>query len=103
MNRLATAMGSHQHTLRYRWFGLHTPAPVQAVAGGGSVHPPAQADTPHTLRSGLAGVGDLMLTCYGKLSRNRSVGYRLGKGETMEDILASVSEASPCLLPPVRG
>jgi glycerol-3-phosphate dehydrogenase (NAD(P)+) len=37
--------------------------------------------------AGLAGMGDLVLTCTGALSRNRSVGYRLGKGETLEAIL----------------
>ena len=31
--------------------------------------------------SGLAGMGDLVLTCTGSLSRNRTVGYRLGRGE----------------------
>jgi len=45
---------------------------------------------PNTL-SGLSGIGDLMLTCYGSLSRNRSVGLRLGKGEKIEDILSSMS------------
>ena len=30
--------------------------------------------------SGLAGMGDLVLTCTGSLSRNRTVGYRLGRG-----------------------
>ncbi len=38
---------------------------------------------------GLAGVGDLILTCTGSLSRNRSVGLRLARGETIEDILSS--------------
>ncbi len=37
--------------------------------------------------SGLAGVGDLVLTCTGDLSRNRTVGYRLGQGEPLEQIL----------------
>jgi len=37
--------------------------------------------------SGLAGMGDLVLTCTGALSRNRTVGYRLGRGETLEEIL----------------
>eukprot|EP00238_Polyblepharides_amylifera_P004062 CAMPEP_0196591664 /NCGR_PEP_ID=MMETSP1081-20130531/70502_1 /TAXON_ID=36882 /ORGANISM="Pyramimonas amylifera, Strain CCMP720" /LENGTH=226 /DNA_ID=CAMNT_0041915099 /DNA_START=574 /DNA_END=1254 /DNA_ORIENTATION=+ len=37
--------------------------------------------------SGLAGMGDLMLTCNGGQSRNRTVGVRLGKGETIADIL----------------
>ncbi len=36
--------------------------------------------------SGLSGLGDLVLTCYGDLSRNRELGYRLGKGESFEDI-----------------
>jgi glycerol-3-phosphate dehydrogenase (NAD(P)+) len=37
--------------------------------------------------SGLAGMGDLVLTCTGGLSRNRSLGIRLGKGEKLDDIL----------------
>jgi len=36
---------------------------------------------------GLAGLGDLVLTCTGPLSRNRTVGYRLGQGERLEEIL----------------
>lgn len=40
--------------------------------------------------SGLAGMGDLVLTCTGDLSRNRTVGYRLGQGETLEEILADM-------------
>lgn len=36
---------------------------------------------------GLAGMGDLVLTCTGELSRNRTVGYRLGQGEALSDIL----------------
>ncbi len=42
--------------------------------------------------SGLSGLGDIMLTCYGALSRNRAVGVRLGQGEALEDILASSSQ-----------
>ncbi|NJD17732.1 MAG: glycerol-3-phosphate dehydrogenase, partial [Gemmatimonadetes bacterium] len=41
--------------------------------------------------SGLAGMGDLVLTCTGSLSRNRTVGYRLGQGETLEEILADMT------------
>jgi len=37
---------------------------------------------------GLAGMGDLVLTCTGELSRNRRVGQRLGRGERLQDILA---------------
>lgn len=36
--------------------------------------------------SGLAGTGDLVLTCTGDLSRNRTVGLRLGRGETLDEI-----------------
>jgi glycerol-3-phosphate dehydrogenase (NAD(P)+) len=37
--------------------------------------------------AGLAGMGDLVLTCTGALSRNRTVGVQLGKGRTLDDIL----------------
>jgi glycerol-3-phosphate dehydrogenase (NAD(P)+) len=40
--------------------------------------------------SGLSGVGDLVLTCTGDLSRNRQVGLRLGRGETLGEILADM-------------
>ncbi|PLX42008.1 MAG: glycerol-3-phosphate dehydrogenase [Deltaproteobacteria bacterium] len=39
---------------------------------------------------GLSGIGDLVLTCTGDLSRNRTVGMRLGKGEKLKDILSSM-------------
>ncbi|CAM9652221.1 unnamed protein product [Heterosigma akashiwo] len=42
--------------------------------------------------SGLSGVGDAFATCFGPLSRNRSFGYRLGRGESVQDILGSMSE-----------
>jgi glycerol-3-phosphate dehydrogenase (NAD(P)+) len=38
--------------------------------------------------AGLAGMGDLVLTCTGSLSRNRSVGVALGKGKNIAEILA---------------
>jgi glycerol-3-phosphate dehydrogenase (NAD(P)+) len=38
---------------------------------------------------GLAGMGDLVLTCTGDLSRNLGVGRRLGRGERLQDILSS--------------
>ena len=40
--------------------------------------------------SGLAGIGDLIVTCTSCHSRNHSVGERLGKGEKIDDILASM-------------
>jgi glycerol-3-phosphate dehydrogenase (NAD(P)+) len=43
---------------------------------------------------GLAGIGDLMATCASPLSRNHQVGERLGKGETLDDILNSMTHVS---------
>jgi glycerol-3-phosphate dehydrogenase (NAD(P)+) len=40
--------------------------------------------------SGLAGMGDLILTCTGELSRNRSVGVALGQGKTIQEILGGM-------------
>jgi glycerol-3-phosphate dehydrogenase (NAD(P)+) len=44
--------------------------------------------------SGLAGLGDLVLTCTGDLSRNRQVGLRLGKGEKLTAILGTMNEVA---------
>jgi glycerol-3-phosphate dehydrogenase (NAD(P)+) len=44
--------------------------------------------------AGLAGMGDLVLTCTGALSRNRSVGVELGKGRRLTEILASMREVA---------
>ncbi|HKS37944.1 MAG TPA: NAD(P)H-dependent glycerol-3-phosphate dehydrogenase [Verrucomicrobiae bacterium] len=40
--------------------------------------------------AGLSGLGDLTVTCFSKLSRNRGFGERLGQGEKVADILASM-------------
>ena len=45
----------------------------------------AQAET----FAGLSGLGDLMLTCFSRQSRNRDLGERFGRGESMEQIQAS--------------
>jgi glycerol-3-phosphate dehydrogenase (NAD(P)+) len=50
---------------------------------------------------GLSGIGDLMVTCFSRHSRNRAVGERLGAGETPEGIAASmqmVAEGVPTAL-----
>jgi glycerol-3-phosphate dehydrogenase (NAD(P)+) len=52
-----------------------------AVALGGN---------PRTL-AGLAGLGDLVLTCTGELSRNRRVGFELGKGRKLQEIVGSMT------------
>jgi len=50
----------------------------------------AMGGNPHTL-AGLAGLGDLVLTCTGDLSRNRHVGAELAKGRSLADILSSMT------------
>jgi glycerol-3-phosphate dehydrogenase (NAD(P)+) len=75
-------------------FGLNTRAAVitrglheitrLAVARGGN---------PLTL-AGLAGVGDLVLTCTGDLSRNRRVGLGLGQGKRLDQILAELGQVA---------
>jgi len=42
----------------------------------------------HATFQGLAGLGDLMTTCFSPHGRNRGVGIRIGKGESLENILA---------------
>jgi glycerol-3-phosphate dehydrogenase (NAD(P)+) len=44
--------------------------------------------------AGLAGLGDLVLTCTGELSRNRHVGIELGRGRKLTDILAEMREVA---------
>lgn len=44
--------------------------------------------------AGLSGLGDLIVTCTSQLSRNHSVGERLGRGEKLADILASMKQVA---------
>ncbi|MBI2964594.1 MAG: NAD(P)-dependent glycerol-3-phosphate dehydrogenase [Chloroflexi bacterium] len=44
--------------------------------------------------AGLSGLGDLVATCYSKLSRNRFVGEELGKGRSIDDILAGMDQTA---------
>ena len=44
--------------------------------------------------AGLSGIGDLMLTCAGGLSRNRSVGLAIGSGRKLADISAEMNEVA---------
>ena len=48
--------------------------------------------------AGLAGMGDLVLTCTGGLSRNRMVGVELGKGRKLADILQSMNQVAEGVL-----
>ncbi|KAL8050036.1 hypothetical protein ABFX02_06G057300 [Erythranthe guttata] len=47
-----------------------------------------------TTLTGLSGNGDIMLTCFVNLSRNRTVGVRLGSGEKLDDILSSMNQVA---------
>ena len=54
----------------------------------------AQAET----FAGLSGLGDLTVTCFSRLSRNRGLGERLGRGEKLAEIMrstVSVAEGYP--------
>ena len=53
----------------------------------------AMGGRPETF-AGLAGMGDLVVTCSSPKSRNRSVGFALGQGNTLEDIIASMNEVA---------
>jgi len=44
--------------------------------------------------AGLAGMGDLVLTCTGALSRNRAVGVEVGKGRPLHDVLAATESVA---------
>jgi glycerol-3-phosphate dehydrogenase (NAD(P)+) len=55
-----------------------------AMAKGGSV----------LTLAGLAGLGDLVLTCTADLSRNRTVGFELGKGKTLDEVLSGLGHVA---------
>jgi glycerol-3-phosphate dehydrogenase (NAD(P)+) len=44
--------------------------------------------------SGLSGMGDLILTCTGGLSRNRRVGFELGQGRSLQEIITAMNEVA---------
>lgn len=60
---------------------------------------------PETI-TGLSGIGDIMLTCFVNLSRNRTVGVRLGSGEALDDILSSMNQVlklNKCFDVPIKS
>lgn len=63
--------------------GLSEMARVAMVRGGSAL----------TL-AGLSGMGDLVLTCTGELSRNRTVGFELGKGRKLDDVLKGLGHVA---------
>lgn len=78
---MATGLGlGHNATAALITRGLAEMARLAAARGA----------NPLTL-SGLAGMGDLILTCTGSLSRNRHVGIELGRGRALEDVMAEMT------------
>eukprot|EP00210_Caulerpa_lentillifera_P002609 g2497.t2 len=67
--------------------GLHE---ITKLAVGKGAHP--------LTMGGLAGMGDLVLTCTGDLSRNRTVGLRIGQGEKLQDIQNSTNTVAEGVL-----
>jgi glycerol-3-phosphate dehydrogenase (NAD(P)+) len=55
-----------------------------AIAKGGNV----------LTLAGLAGMGDLVLTCTGELSRNRTVGFEMGRGRKLDEVLAGLGHVA---------
>lgn len=44
--------------------------------------------------NGLAGVGDIMATCFSPLSRNRTVGYEIGTGKTIQEVIEGMNQVA---------
>ncbi len=57
----------------------------------------AKGGNPLTL-AGLAGMGDLVLTCTGDLSRNRTVGFEMGRGRSLDDVLSKLGHVAEGVL-----
>jgi glycerol-3-phosphate dehydrogenase (NAD(P)+) len=75
-------------------FGYNTRAAL-ITRGLAEVARLALAKGGHVLTlAGLAGLGDLVLTCTGELSRNRTVGYELGRGKSLADAVGELGHVA---------
>ena len=75
-------------------FGYNTRAAL-ITRGLAEVARLALAKGGHALTlAGLAGLGDLVLTCTGELSRNRTLGYELGRGSSLNDALSGLGHVA---------
>src|SRR5450432_617339 len=75
-------------------FGYNTRAAL-ITRGLAEVARLALAKGGHVLTlAGLAGLGDLVLTCTGELSRNRTVGYELGRGKSLSDAVGELGHVA---------
>ncbi len=75
-------------------FGLNTRAALMTRGLAEIARLAAAKGAEPLTMAGLAGMGDLVLTCTGSLSRNRTVGVELGKGRTLKEILASLGQVA---------
>ena len=75
-------------------FGYNTRAAL-VTRGLAEIARLALAKGGHALTlAGLAGLGDLVLTCTGELSRNRTLGYELGRGKSLAEALAGLGHVA---------
>jgi len=76
------------------WFGYNTRAAL-ITRGLAEVAKLSMARGGSALTlTGLAGMGDLVLTCTGELSRNRTVGFELGRGRKLDDVLRGLGHVA---------
>ncbi|KAK9868620.1 hypothetical protein WJX84_008806 [Apatococcus fuscideae] len=68
--------------------------PTGIVAAAKDLRLAREAGAKPATISGLSGLGDIMLTCYGSLSRNRAIGVKLGQGVPLEEILKSSKQVA---------
>jgi glycerol-3-phosphate dehydrogenase (NAD(P)+) len=71
--------------------GHHTPPPPNNRGIAEITRLAAACGGRRETLAGLSGIGDLVLTCTGSLSRNRLVGIELGKGRALEEILTGLN------------
>lgn len=71
---------------------LDLPA-VGALSGPSHAEEVARGIPTAVTFAGLSGMGDLIVTCTSGLSRNRSVGERIGRGEAVEKVLGNMRQA----------
>jgi glycerol-3-phosphate dehydrogenase (NAD(P)+) len=75
-------------------FGLNTAAAIMTRGLAEITRLAVKMGGRPTTMAGLAGMGDLVLTCTGSLSRNRTVGFQLGQGKKLEQILKDLGQVA---------
>jgi glycerol-3-phosphate dehydrogenase (NAD(P)+) len=75
-------------------FGSNTRAALMTRGLGELVRLAVKKGANPLTLSGLAGMGDLVLTCTGELSRNRTVGLGLGRGKSLDEVLSEMTQVA---------